>query len=247
MSLPTPPIFKDLNGYPLDKWLNQHGEALHDKRVFYILKAVSDRDVIKFGIAGVDSGRPISRLQDYVSHHGLVDPRNRCSGVMLYYLNGTQYVKGSLASMSIVYKKEMMLKRMLRQEDGKEAQRGDERTSMYSVSELIAAIERPGFQTPQERAQAEEEDTTLLDTDDRFRIYAHQPIHPSATKLTRYWLEWTRPYDKKNGKLIYKGVAPHTRNEIISWGLSGSDRVIRNYQRDYRAHPKMKIDPFHDK
>ena len=75
----------------LDVWENK--QKTFNMRLFYILKPNAENDVIKFGIAGQNSGNFTSwgRLHSYINIHGVAADLNRCKGIRMLYLAGNVY------------------------------------------------------------------------------------------------------------------------------------------------------------
>ena len=67
----------------LDLWLENNEKLLNNKRIFYVLRANSDRDrVTKIGIS-VD-GDAKNRMKRYIIQHGKYNALNPCAGVSLF-------------------------------------------------------------------------------------------------------------------------------------------------------------------
>jgi hypothetical protein len=79
--------------------------------VLYVIQANLDLGKItKFGIAGMDSGNPFSRLNEYVLMYGPLDPKNECQGVKVFFIGVTRYNRLVEARNSQVHKIEKKLK-----------------------------------------------------------------------------------------------------------------------------------------
>jgi len=99
-------------GMDLDKALKIYKEKLKHKRVFYVIQANLDKEAVtKFGIAGMTSGNPYSRLNEYVLMYGKYDKDNDCLGVKIFFLGYTEYNRLVEVPNSKVFKLELKLKR----------------------------------------------------------------------------------------------------------------------------------------
>jgi hypothetical protein len=109
------------------------------KRVLYVIQATQDKgNVTKFGIAGMDSGNPYSRLNEYVTMYGNIGS-NACEGVKIFFLGVTEYNRLVEAKNSKVFKIEKLLKEKF--SDRRVPNRGTERTTA-PPSEVISEIKK---------------------------------------------------------------------------------------------------------
>jgi len=108
-------------GIDLGDFLNESKKKrLKDMRVFYIIRSVAEKNIIKFGVS---DGAGFSRLNSYAIQYGNRG-KNRCTGVDLLFLGGTKQNENVAWTNSRVYKMEKQLKENLKTVTG----RGDERT-----------------------------------------------------------------------------------------------------------------------
>lgn len=112
----------------LDLWLEKNEKLLNNKRIFYVLRANSDRDrVTKIGIS-VD-GDAKNRMKGYIIQHGKYNPLNPCAGVSLFYIGYTEYNKNVSQRNSAIFRIEKEIKKEWR--TGKKLiDRGSERTEL---------------------------------------------------------------------------------------------------------------------
>ena len=124
------PFKPDSAGVNLEDWLEKSKKKIENTRLLYVLRANSDKNQItKIGVAGLDSGKPQSRLYDYINHHGYNNPENRSQGVKLLAVYTTQYDKFVEGRRSAISKLEKHLKTQMAT-DIKSQRRGSERTSL---------------------------------------------------------------------------------------------------------------------
>ena len=112
----------------LDLWLEKNEKLLNNKRIFYVLRANSDRDrVTKIGIS-VD-GDAKNRMKRYIIQHGKYNALNPCAGVSLFYIGYTEYNKNVSQRNSAIFRIEKEIKKEWR--TGKKLiDRGSERTEL---------------------------------------------------------------------------------------------------------------------
>jgi hypothetical protein len=146
-------------GMDLKKALTIYKNVLRESRVLYVIQPNLDLGKItKFGIAGMDSGNPFSRLEEYVLMYGPVDPKNHCQGVKVFFIGVTKYNRLVEAKNSQVFKIEKKLKQELKSQH-ENIGRGLERTT--KKPELV--IKRIKELTKQTGLQDEE--SNLYDPD----------------------------------------------------------------------------------
>ena len=101
-------------------------EELKNSRLFYVVRANSEK-VFKIGISGMYDGKAIGRLREYQLYYGDADDKNKCSGAKIHFLGKTEYNPDVLQKNSEIYKRELFIKRYLKNNDALD--RGRERTS----------------------------------------------------------------------------------------------------------------------
>ena len=101
-------------------------EELKNSRLFYVVRANSEK-VFKIGISGMYDGKAIGRLREYQLYYGDADDKNKCSGAKIHFLGKTEYNPDVLQKNSEIYKRELFVKRHLKNNDALD--RGRERTS----------------------------------------------------------------------------------------------------------------------
>ena len=103
-------------------------EELTKSRLFYVVRANSEK-VFKIGISGMYDGKALGRLREYQLYYGDADADgiNKCSGVKIHFLGKTEYNPDVLQKNSEIYKRELFVKRFLKNNDA--LARGLERTS----------------------------------------------------------------------------------------------------------------------
>ena len=160
-----PKIFKDDNGVDLAQWLKNNPHKLDNKRILYVVKANLDENIYKFGIGGLQGGTgAYGRLLQYVNYYGSSKENkpndevtkltnknkdNECLGIKLYLIVGNEYShnpyadgKFAASKNSLVARKELYLKKLVKAKGAGEKGRGRERTSM-SYNELVRNILEP--------------------------------------------------------------------------------------------------------
>jgi len=126
----TPKYFKwRKRGIEIDDFLNdekyaKQREMLKNARVFYVIRPNSEK-VFKIGISGMHDGNGIGRLREYQLYYGNSD--GKCSGAKIHFLGRTKYDPDVAQKNSEIYKRELFVKRYLKQQNVLE--RGRERTS----------------------------------------------------------------------------------------------------------------------
>lgn len=112
----------------LDLWLENNEKLLNNKRIFYVLRANSDRDrVTKIGIS-VD-GDAKNRMKRYIIQHGKYNALNPCAGVSLFYIGYTEYNKNVSQRNSAIFRIEKEIKKEWRTGNNLIG-RGSERTEL---------------------------------------------------------------------------------------------------------------------
>ena len=125
-------------GMKLSEALDKYADELKKTRVLYVIEPNLEKgNVTKYGIAGMVSGKPMSRLREYNITFGKVDPSNKCKGVIIWYLATTKYNRMVEPKNSKVFKIEKALKKEFPPVKG----RGTERTSK-TPAQVIAKINR---------------------------------------------------------------------------------------------------------
>jgi len=128
-------------GMDLDKALTAFRAQLKHKRVIYVIQANLDKGkVTKFGIAGMDSGNPFSRLGEYVLMYGKYNPKNECQGVKVFFLGTVEYNRLVEQRNSKIFKLERKLKDEFKTTT-EHVGRGLERTNA-SPAKVIEAIKK---------------------------------------------------------------------------------------------------------
>jgi len=187
---------------PLETWLRDNRGRINDMRLFYVIKANMQPEITKFGIAGLDGGTSgYGRLHQYVIMYGQNNPRNKCTGVKLYYLAGTKYNPLVQTVNSLVFKKELFLKRELKDLAQTDSLRGTERTTM-SVSNLIRLIDRSSNKTSSEQEQELRKSQRIKASEIDFTSDKIIEILDSSSKgkgKTKYLTKWSRPYVTDEG------------------------------------------------
>ena len=120
-------------------------EKIKNKRIFYIVEPrLEQGKYLKFGIAGVNTGRGIARLKEYDIVYGHFDTGNKCTGVTLWAVYPFEYNRLVEPKNSKVAKLELKLKRQCRGgfsgSDGKEAKCREEDTGDFRGSERVSGI-----------------------------------------------------------------------------------------------------------
>ena len=170
----------------LEQYLNSKNKRLiRDYNLFYVLKANMEKDIFKIGIS---SGT--HRLSSYLNTYGK-NVKNKCSGVMLYYLLGTKKTDKFGIDKSFARRKEKQLINDLK----KYNIRGDERFKI-SETKLEEAIEDAdskgrGFKTKKE--QEEIENQTLTKNDLVLEVLDHSVFKTNKNKIKTLLLKWNRP------------------------------------------------------
>ena len=128
---------------------------IKNKRIFYIVEPELEKGkYLKFGIAGVNTGRGVARLKEYDITYGRYakgKDTNYCTGVYLWAIYPFQYNRLVEPKNSKPAKLELKLKRECKQgfrgSDGKTAKcgqeqdfRGSERISGIKASDLIKKV-----------------------------------------------------------------------------------------------------------
>lgn len=186
----------------LEDWLRDNRSKLNDMRLFYVIKANMQSEITKFGIAGLDGGTSgYGRLHQYVIMYGENSSNNKCTGVKLFYLAGTKYNPLVQTSNSLVFKKELFLKRELKNLSQTDSLRGTERTTM-PVSNLIRLIDRSSNKTSSEQEQELRRSQRIKASEIDFTSDKIIEILDSNSKgkgKTKYLTKWSRPYVTDKG------------------------------------------------
>jgi|TARA_R110002012_G_scaffold33262_1_gene97612 hypothetical protein len=170
----------------LETYLSMKNKRLiRDYNLFYVLQTNMEKDIFKIGIS---SGT--HRLSSYLNSYGKSD-RNKCSGVMLYYLTGTKKTDKFGIDKSFARRKEKQLINDLK----KYNVRGDER---FKISEdrLAEAIfdadtEGRGFKTKKEQQALDNQ--TLTKQDLVLDVLDHSVFKTNKKKIRTLLLRWNRP------------------------------------------------------
>ena len=193
----------------LDVWENK--KKTYNMRLFYILKPNAENDVIKFGIAGQNSGGFASwgRLHSYINTHGVADDLNRCKGIRMLYLAGNVYNPKVEVNKTDVFKKELACKRFFRDPDnnGHMIGRGYERIKVERIPELFAIMENPsnkGFRDVEtERRLSQRLAEQNLNEDDRIvKVIEHKTTGGKSRAKTKYLCYWNRGAVLTKEKLV---------------------------------------------
>jgi len=128
------------NGMDLAEFLLKYKDELHKTRVFYILQAkLESKDVLKFGIAGMENGDSYNRLKQYEITYGKESRRNDCKGVWVWYVGKTKFNPNVLYKNSQVKKLEDYIKNKYKTR--REKERGTERIKI-EPQKLINEVEK---------------------------------------------------------------------------------------------------------
>ena len=193
----------------LDVWENK--KKTYNMRLCYILKPNAENDVIKFGIAGQNSGGFASwgRLHSYINTHGVADDLNRCKGIRMLYLAGNVYNPTVEVKNTDVFRKELACKRFFRDpvNNGHMIGRGYERIKVERIPELFAIMENPsnkGFgDVETERRLSQRLAQQNLDEDDYIvKITEHLTIGGKSRAKTKYLCYWNRGAVLTKEKLV---------------------------------------------
>ena len=194
---------KDNNGKPvfLEDWIQANRGKILNKRIFYVVRPNLEDDVTKFGIGGMDGGEgAYNRLNQYVITYGKNSRRNKCVGVLLFYLAGNKYNSLVQTSNSLVWKKEKFLKDELKSTTDILPGRGAERTKL-PINRLMDLIDRSSNKT-----------TADIETDVRRSARIGQSEVKRTDKIvkvlkrsgTKFLVKWNRPYiDPKTKQSIF--------------------------------------------
>jgi hypothetical protein len=196
----------------LGPWLEIEANKrnLYDMRLFYVLKPVAD-DVVKFGIAGL-TGKSSSwgRLHQYINEYGYRTDLNQCSGIDLLYLAGTRYNPNVETTNTQVYKKELACKQYFR--DSAIKGRGFERILQERLDELFKIIDDKSNKSFEDietdrRTSERLQQAEIMPDDKVIRIVSHETKAGKSKALTKYKVQWSRPYiltEKKRieGKIV---------------------------------------------
>jgi len=193
----------------LDKWENK--KRMFNMRLFYVLKPNGENDVIKFGIAGQNSGDGASwgRLHSYINTFGEADDLNRCKGIRLLYLAGNVYNKDVEVRNSDIFKKELACKRYFRnpQTNAHLVGRGYERIEMSRIGELFAIIDSSsnkdfGDVETERRLSERLAQQNLTEDDYIMRIDSHTTLGGKSRARTKYLCYWNRGTVMTKKKLV---------------------------------------------
>ena len=143
-------VFSGFNYLDNRKYMGDN--LLKNRRLMYLVSANMDlmetnnEKVWKLGIAGTKTGKPLSRLKDYLRFYGLNDKRKPHKGVMIFMCLVTNFTRtgqgGTAASNSLIHILERDLKRKLKpliNNLNKEDARGSERF-MMTQEDVIGEI-----------------------------------------------------------------------------------------------------------
>ena len=191
----------------LAPWLEvaANKKRMYDMRLFYVIKPVAD-NIVKFGVAGL-TGKTSAwgRLHSYVNSYGHREELNQCSGVDLLYLAGTKYNENVQTVDSQVWKKEAACKRYFRDEAIRG--RGFERIEQSRLDALFKIVDDKSnklFEDIETERRTSErlQQAELLDTDKVVRIISHETKGGKSRALTKYKVQWNRPYTLTSQKKI---------------------------------------------
>ena len=102
----------------LKKVLEQHWGDLQNVRCFYIVEPLLERgQTIKFGIAGMSSGKPWDRLKEYQILYGDRTDENTAKGVTVHFVGTTKYNRLVKKEKTEIYKLERNLKKQFGSEN----------------------------------------------------------------------------------------------------------------------------------
>jgi hypothetical protein len=126
-------------GMELATFLDKYGSQLRHTRVLYVVEPNLEKGkVVKFGIAGENTGNAYARLNEYVINYGKSDSKNKCKGVKIWYCGVTEYSRDVTPTQSQVHKIELRLKKDERIK--KNIARGTERVKM-TPQQIISIIQ----------------------------------------------------------------------------------------------------------
>jgi hypothetical protein len=208
----------------LGPWLDSEANKrnLYDMRLFYVLKPVAD-DVVKFGIAGL-TGKSSSwgRLHQYINEYGYRSDLNQCAGIDLLYLAGTRYNPNVETTNTQVYKKELACKQYFR--DSAIKGRGFERILQERLDELFKIVDDKSNKSFEDietdrRTSERLQQADITPTDKVIRIVSHDTKGGKSKALTKYKVQWSRPYiltEKKrvNGQIVTTAKEVDTTEEF---------------------------------
>jgi len=124
---------------PLGEFLETNAAALRNKRAFYIVEPLLEKDkVIKFGIAGMQSGHPYTRLNEYNIIYGTQTRANSCKGVKVHFVGVTEYDRMVSPTNTQVARLERQLKQLYKTKT--EKGRGTERVAKEYLADILQTI-----------------------------------------------------------------------------------------------------------
>ena len=128
----------------LTKVLEQHWGDLQNVRCFYIVEPLLERgQTIKFGIAGMSSGKPWDRLKEYQILYGDRTDENTAKGVTVHFVGTTKYNRLVKKENTEIYKLERNLKKQFGSHT--EPFRGTERISKRCLPQILETIKSKSF------------------------------------------------------------------------------------------------------
>lgn len=205
----------------LGPWLDlaANYKRIYDMRLFYVIKPAAD-NIVKFGVAGL-TGKSSGwgRLHQYINEYGFRDELNICSGVDLLYLAGTKYNKDVETVNTRVWQKEAACKRYFRDEALRG--RGFERIEQHRLDALFKIVDDKSnklFEDIETERRTSErlQQAELLDTDKIVRIISHVTLGGKSRALTKYKVQWNRPYTLTSQKQLKGKTLDEDRTETTT-------------------------------
>ncbi len=140
------------DGIKLEDFLSskKYLKEIEHKRIFYILRPELEKGkILKFGIAGINTGRAVARLREYDIVYGKYSKDNPCTGVRVFAIFTTEYNRLVAPTNSLIQKLELKVKRECRKGDfgscNKDESgdfRGSERIKHVTPEELIQHVRK---------------------------------------------------------------------------------------------------------
>jgi hypothetical protein len=128
----------------LHDFLSKYGPQLRGVRAFYIVEPRLDRGkIVKFGVAGMDSGNAFDRLRSYDIAYGRKGKENDCLGVIIHYCGIVTYNRNVEKRNTEIWKLEHHLK--IKYNTKSDSERGEERVSKTKLHEIKNYIRTQRF------------------------------------------------------------------------------------------------------
>ena len=205
----------------LEDWLRANPDKLNNKRIFYVIKANLEPDITKFGITTDGGNSAQNRMKQYLITYGKNSSSNRCTGVKLWYMAGTEYNRLVQTTNTLVHKKELYLKRELKSKSETEPGRGTERTKV-SPPDLMRMIDRASNKTTGDVVTDIRKSARIEQAEVKRRDTIVDILKRSGTK---FLVKWSRPYVDPITK---KSVSETWETEkFINESKGGKDALVK--------------------